>query len=697
MALAVLATPIWAQESSQPTMIETVIVTARKVEEPLHRVPFGISIVDDARDIREIRRVAKNVPGLNFAEAGVRTANTVNIRGVGSFLPLSFEDSSVPFFVDGVPLPLGAIDLEFFDISRVEVLRGPQSSVFGRNAQAGAINITTNNPSSEREMAIGIERGNLDQALGTLLLNLPASESLAARFAAQYSTRDGDIPDLNLNDNARDQDVLNLQGKIAWTPDGDTSVLLGVRTGSYQEEPVQGLLLENPDFPQLFLDTPTDFESRPIGGSVRVDRALAFANFTSITGFEAFESELSIDDSDGLVFEALTGLPPIVFNDPTADFRRLDQATTQLSQEIRLVGRLENDTAWITGLEFLTTDATYDSLSNTQFRFFGEFQNDFETDSYAVYGEVTLPITQRFQVAGGVRATYEEKSLDARFEDRSGTAESFSDDGEETFTLYTGRFSAIYDFTDLASGFVTIARGAKSGGFQLIDTDLAFGFPVGEFDSAHTWTYEAGSRGSLLDGGFAYSASIFFNDTNDEHIPVFQLVPFQGIVENLDTETYGLEVELAAQPVPGLTFTAALSLLETEITESGTAMVPAGNEVPLAPAVSYSLGARYEHPLAFASLPGSAFGDVQYQHVGERTMDAENNLNLDSFNLINLRAGWDSKQFSVYAFIDNAADEVYPASAFFIAQGSTGGPVSFGFPGRPRLYGVGVLLRFADG
>ncbi|MEM6537362.1 MAG: TonB-dependent receptor [Pseudomonadota bacterium] len=690
-----LSPSAFAQTEEAASQLDTIIVTARKVEEPLQRIPFGITVIEAPSDILETRRFAKETPGLNFTEAGVRTANTTNIRGVGSFLPLSFEDSSVPVFVDGVPLPLGAIDLDFFDIKRIEVLRGPQSSVFGRNAQAGAINITTNDPTDTPELMLGFEAGNLEQYRGKALLNGPLSKSVNARLAIQYSTRDGDVPDINLGDSARDQDVLNLNGKLAWTPGPKTNVILSARYGKYDEEPVQGLLLENAQFPQLSLDMKTDLDLDTLGVSMRIEHELGFARLTSITGVEHYEGQLSVDDSDGLVFSALTGFPSFVFNDPNNDFRNLDQANTQISQELRLDGRLGNGLIWIAGIEFLTTDAFYDSLSNTQGVLFGEFQNDFKTNSYAAYGEVTVPVSQRFQIAGGVRVTHEEKTLDALFEDRSGLGMNFSDDGEDDFTLVTGRASAVYDFAEQVSGFVTIAHGAKSGGFQLIDTDLAFGFPVGEFDSARTWTYEAGSRGSLAGGKLAYSASVFFNDTQDEHIPVFQLVPFQGIVENLDTETYGAELEVAVEPVQGFTLRGALSLLDTEITASDTPTVSAGNEVPFAPDLSYSLGARYEHPFSIAGLDGVISGSIQYQFVGERTTDAENNLELGSFDLINLRAGWDSERFSVYAFVDNATDDVYPASAFFIGPSPTGSPVSFGFPGRPRLYGVGATVRFS--
>lgn len=692
-----LASPAKSQDANDESDQrdgQEIVVTARKVEEPLRRVPFGITLIENPSDIRETRRFAKETPGLNFTEAGVRTANTTNIRGVGSFLPLSFEDSSVPVFVDGVPLPLGAIDLEFFDIERIEVLRGPQSTVFGRNAQAGAISITTKSPSQEGEFAVGFEVGNLGQYRAMGLASGPLSDTLAIRMALEYSDRDGDVPDVNLGGFARDQAVLNANTKLAWTPSDNTEATLGVRYGNYDEEPIQGLLLEDAEFPRLSLDTPTDLALETFGASLRINHDFGSVKLTSITAIEHYDGQLMVDDSDGLVFGALTGLPPIFFNDPNADFRSIMQGNTQFSQELRLTGKTAAGLVWIAGLEFLTTEANYDQLSNTTGVLFGEFRNNFSTDSYAAYAEATVPLTQRLQLIGGLRVTYEDKSFDASFDDLSGIGFDSFDTGERSFTLITGRASVTYDMTDAASLFATVARGAKSGGFQLIDTDLAFGFPNGTFDSATTWTYEIGSRGTILDGHISYGASIFFNDTTDEHIPVFQLVPFQGVVENLDTETYGAEIEMAIKPTDQLTFTGTLALLESEITDTEAIGVSSGNEVPFAPGVSYSLGAQYEFPLRLAQTDGTITANLQYQFTGSRRTEAENILKLDSFSIFNARIAWESEALSVYVFADNLFDEVYADSAFFIGPSATGANMSFGFPGRPRLYGIGAMLRF---
>lgn len=697
LALA-MATKAMAQSAEPVSMLDTIIVTARKVEEPLQRVPFAVTVITDAADIRETRRFARETQGLNFAELGVRTANTSNIRGVGSFLPLSFEDSSVPVFVDGVPLPLGAIDIEFFDIERIEILRGPQSSVFGRNAQAGVINITTANPTEDHEVGLGVEVGNFEHRRITGLLNGPLSETFAGRFAVQYNTRDGDIPDLNLGGAARDQDILNINGKLRWTPDAKTEVTLGVRFGDYNEEPTQGVLLENPSFPELSLDMPTDLRVETYGGNLNIRRDLGFGMLTSVTGVQYFQSRLSIDDTDGIIFGALTGFPSFLFNNPDTDFRNIEQDTTQISQELRLDGETASGVRWIAGVEYLSARSNYDQVSNS-FRptglLFGQYRNDFETDSFAAYGEVTVPVSARLEISGGLRVTHEEKKFEARFDDFTGLAFDTVDIGDDDFTLVTGRAAIAYDLAPTVTVFATVARGAKSGGFQLINPAVAFGIPNGGFDSAATWTYEAGSRGRLFDDRVSYSASVFFNDTDDEHVPIFQAIPFDAFVENLDTETYGGELEVIGEVFDGFSISGGLALLQTEITRSDVPGVAVGNEVPISPALSYAVGGRYERAVTLAGADGVAAASVQYQFVGKRAMDPQNSFELDSYDIVNARLGWDAKGFSIYAFADNIFDAVYASNAIFVAQSPVGEPVSFGFPGQPRRYGLGATIRFS--
>ena len=688
-----------AQDTSSATVLEPITVEARKIEEPVQRIPFGITVIGstdvERQRIQETRGFTRITPGLNLTDVGVRSGNTINIRGVGSFLPISSEDSSVPVLIDGVPVPLRAADQTSLDIERIEVLRGPQDTLFGRNAQAGAINITTADPTFEPVFEIGGEIGNHNHGRATALANGPLGRDLAGRVAFQFRTRDGDIPDLNLDDDGRDQSLTNASGKLLWLPTDDTEISLALRYGNYDEEPVQGVFLEDPEFPRTFLDNKTSSDIETIGASLTVRHDFSFGRLTSVTGLQHYTSRFEVDDTDGFVFGALTGFPLSFFNDQNADFRIDRDDSLQITQDLRLNGELESGTQWLIGLSFFRSELEFVSSTNASFFLDGVFDNDFTTTSYAAYGEVTVPITERLRLIGGLRFTHEEKELDEQFLDPSGSVAVFpSDQNSRTFNLFSGRLGVTYDFVPEVTGFATISRGAKSGGFQLFDNNVAFGRSSTAFDAATTWTYEAGVRGQFFDGLIEASGSLFLNDTENEQIPVFQLTPFQGFVENLDTQTYGAEMEVVVRPVDGLALSGGLALLHSEITSSSTQRVQVGNELPFAPAVAFNIAAEYEHPLQVFDWDGMAFGRVGYEYVGSRAVDPQNTFDLPAFDLVNLSVGWNSDSFSIYGFARNLLDENYAETAFFVGNAPNGDRVSFGIPGLPRQFGVGTTIRF---
>ena len=690
------------QEQVDGLFLDPVMVNARKIEEDIQRVPFGITVFGpesiERQDIGEVREFARDVPGLNFVDIGLRGGNIPNIRGVGSFFPLSPDDSSVPVFIDGIPLPVRAQDRELFDVEQIEVLRGPQNSLYGRNAQAGAINMTTASPTFDPVFEIGGEVGNLEQRKVTAIASGPLGEDLAGRVGAQFQRRDGDIPDINRGGDARDQSIVNATGKLLWLPGDDTEATLAIRYGNYNEQPIQGVWFEDVGFPRLFLDEKSDLDTETLGAGLTVQHDFKDMTLTSVTGVQYYNSQYKTDDSDGLAFGAFLNVPVFLFNDTSIDFRELEDEDLQLSQELRLDGEFEDGTLWLVGANVFRADFNFDAtFNNTQLSLFGDFANEFKTTSYAGFGEVTVPLIDQLRVIGGLRYTHEKKEFNGNFADLSGGGPiaRASESDSETFDLVTGRAAVTYDFLPELTAFVTVARGAKSGGFQLLSTEVALGESQGRFDTAYTWSYEAGFRGTLFKGVWDVGASVFFNDTKDEHVQLFNVGTGEGFIRNIDTETYGLELETAVRPLVGLTFSGGLALLETEITKSLDPSVDTGNDVPFAPSIAFNLASEYEHPLDLFGLEGAVFGRLEYQYVGSRAINPQNDFDLEPFDLINLRAGWDSGSVSVYAFVDNLLDETYAETALIVGESPfTGERVSLGIPGQPRLYGIGAKIRF---
>ena len=690
-----------AQPDAAAIVLDGITVTARKIEEPIQQVPFGISVLGaetiERQRIVDTPTVARQTPGLNMFDSGIRTFANANIRGTGSFSPISSDDTSVPVFIDGIPVPLRAFDQEFFDIEQIQVLRGPQNTTFGRNAQAGAISITTGQPTSQPLFQIGGEVGNLDFYRVSALASGPLTDTLAGRLSGQFDTRDGDIPNLLTDDDVRAEEIVTINGKLVWTPSDTTDVTLAARYGFYDEEPTPGALLEDTDFPRLALLPQPESETEIAGFGLTAEHDLPWATLTSVTGVQYYASDVFSDQTDGLVLGALTGFPIAFFSDPNSDTSDESEESLQYSQELRLTGELENGTQWLAGFSFYRADLDYDIDLVGPLQLQGDFSNEFTTTSYAGFGEVTVPLMDRLRGIVGFRFTRERKQFSGRFSDDTGTAlvSSFSEDGDESFNLPTGRVALSYDFLPELTGFVSISRGAKAGGFQLFDPNALQGIPTDSFNSAFTWAYEAGIRGTLLDGRLDVSASAFFNDTKDEDISDFQFEPVtRAVTENADTESFGLEIEAAYRPISGLTLSGGLALTETEITGSDVAGIDVGNELPLTPAVSFNLAAEYLHPVSAFGADGDVFGRVDYAYVGSRPVDPQNTFDLDPYDIVNLRLGWESDRVSLYGFVENVFDEVYEENVLVAGPTPAGTPASFAVTGQPRRFGVGVRLRF---
>ena len=701
----VLPAGVGAQDAVDPELadvisLDAITVTARGIEEPVQQVPFGISVFNAPRiereRVRDARSFARNTPGFNFFDSGVRGSNIPNIRGVGSFFPLSPDDTSVPVFIDGVSIPVRSQDRELFDVERIEVLRGPQNTIFGRNAQAGAISITTADPTFTPEFEIGAEIGNFSARRIQAIASGPFSSTLAGRISGQFDTRNGDFDDINLNDDVRDQQVVNANGKLLWLPGESTDASLAVRYGNYDEQSTEGVLLDDPGFPRASLDTPFSYDLETIGSGLTVTHDFGALTLTSITGIQYYTSAFSSDNTDGLIFSVIRGVPPAALNDPDNETRNVDEENLQLSQEFQLEGELENGTRWLAGFNFFRSIFEVDTRFNVENFVVGDFAEEIDTTSYSAFAEVTVPVTERLRAIAGLRFTHEVKDFENSFSGFifTGIPSETSQDDSRSFNLVTGRAALSYDFLPALTGFASVSRGAKTGGFQLLDLDSAFGFETTEFDTATTWSTEAGVRGTLLDGRLDLSASAFFNDTTDEQVQVFDVESLQFVLENLDVQTYGIELESTARPVDGLSLSTGVGFVQTEITASDDPAIAVGNEVPFAPSITFNVAGQYDYPFDILGHEGGLFGRAEYQFVGSRTVDPANSLTLESYDLVNLRVGWDSDRVSVYGFVDNLLDETYAESAFSFGTSPAGDAVHAAIPSQPRRFGVGVRLRF---
>ena len=694
--------------SPVPILLDPITVTARRVQEPIRTVPFGISAVQSEalRDqrIEETRDLFRVIPNFNYSDVGVAQSNVVNMRGIGS--SSTFLSPSVTYYIDGVPVPSRAFDQQFLDVERIEVLRGPQGTLFGQNSQAGAVSIVTVEPTDRPEFEIGGEYGNFDAYRVTATAGGSITDRLSGRVHGQVFSRDGDIRNVlfagpttiaGSDETIREQLLGAVSGRAQLDIGSDTTAALAGRFRRDRRNPTTGLLLDDPEFPRNSLDPRPENAIDAGGGSLTVEHDFGDIRLTSVTGLQVYDLELSADITDGFLASASSGAPPVVFG-ALNSLREIDEDMTQWSQELRFDGETSGGVRWVAGASGLYSDFTSGLDTTSPMAPNGLYVADIERVNLAAFGEVTVPLSDRLRFIGGLRLNRETNAFDGRFSGRPGGAPAlpaFTESGRTEDTLITGRAGLSYDLMPDLSTYVTIARGAKAGGFPFFNSAAGRGVASQPFEDSATLSYEAGVRGTLWQNRLSLSAAVFFNDTTDEQL--FVVNPIAGLfqAENADTETYGAELELTARPLTGLSLSGSLGLLQTEVTNAAAgSTVSEGNDVSLAPNLTASVGAEYRVALNDLGVPGDAFLAADYQFVGSREIDPANTARLDSYDLVHLRAGVSGERFDVYAFARNVLDEEFAVWGFRAGTSPTGAPVIGGTPGFPRTFGIGARIRF---
>ncbi|MFC3227847.1 TonB-dependent receptor [Marinibaculum pumilum] len=694
--------------TARPLVLAPVTVTARRFEEPLALVPFSLSLVDGAalqeRGIRDTRDLYRSIPNFNFTDSGLPEANLLNIRGIGA--SSAFVGPSVTYYVDGVPLPARMFDQQFLDLRRIEVLRGPQGTLFGQNAQAGAVSMVTEDPTARPAFELGGEVGSYGERRLSATASGPVTARLGGRLAADLAHRDGDIRNLQYSGpnslasddrDIREQTIGKIGGKLRLLAGDATTATLSGRFQRDRQRPTTGVLLDGPGYPANALD-PQPRNDMDSGGAVLdVQHDFAFARLTSLTGFQAYDLALETDITDGYIAAASSGLPVWAFANANA-VRRIDERSSQWSQEFRLDGGGAGGFRWVGGVSALhadfasTTDITSPALPN------GSYAAEIGTTNLAGFGEVTVPLLTGLRAVGGLRFTHERRDFDGRFTGRAGGAPavpSFSEAGDVSSGFLTGRAGLSYDLAAGLTGYATIARGAKAGGYPFYNQAAAFGIAQQAYRGSATWSYEAGLRGTVAGGRLDLSSALFLNDTKDEQLFTFNPAAGQFQVQNADTRTYGGELEFALRPVESLTLRGDLALLQTAITRSdANSGLQDGNDLPYAPAFTASLGADYLLAARPLGLPGDFILGAEYQYVGSREIDPANSHRLSGYGLVNLRGGWQGDGADIYGYVRNLLDADYVQSGYRAGVSTTGSPVIGVVPGQPLSFGIGARLRF---
>ena len=624
----------------------------------------------------------------------------VSIRGLGLNDYAVNNNPAAGIYIDEVYLVSPAmLTFQLFDMERVEVLKGPQGTLYGRNTTAGAVKFISKKPTEEFEGYLSADYGRYDHFVLEGAMSGQIAEGLTGRVAAQTSQRnDGFQLNRATGDKVGEIDRSAWRGLLNWQPSEDLDVFLNVHGGFDNSDTllvkVDNALtpvddgIADPFSSSAGNDTLLDNES--YGASLAVNWHISeYLTLASVTGYEDYERSHD-EDRDGTVLVHLDGL---FLNN-----------IEQISQELRLT-YVKDEYVLIAGVFYgrdeVSTRDNFDAsallpLLGVPADAVGNEYNQ-EADSYAVFGHAEWQFHEHWKVTAGLRYTEEDKEFNDAFTFlRFGEAEvqvfaPISND--YSVSNLSGKAGIDYSGFENTLLYASFSRGFKSGNFQ---GQLTFNpADLQAFDKELVSAYEIGAKTQLLNNSLQFNVSAFFYDYEGVQIygPIFQhelLGPLFGITNAGDAEVYGAEFDLLWRVAAGLDIRLGLGLLDTEITDSFVPNVAEGSNLPNSPDVNFNAGVKYQWNLtpslvADIMLDTSYKDDVSYDIVNQPMETLEN-----GYWITNARAGISSAngRWGVHLWAKNITDEVYRTQ---VLTSSVGFGENYGLP---ATYGVSVDLNW---
>lgn len=573
VAALTFGTGAYAQQApgADRMALEEVIVTAQKREERLQDVPISVSVIGAdtfaAFKLNETTDIQNLVPGVSLTNsAGPRNFGFF-IRGIGtsSFASESIEGSTA-YVLDGVVLGQAGSSLaDLPDVERVEVLRGPQGTLFGKNASAGVINVTTRNPSAELEADASLSWANPDnERKVTAVVTGPISDSTGFLLSARMNKRDGYIDNVFDGRELNDRDDYGARGKLAIKPSDDVSIML---IGDYWKRdaecciwtlrstgPAPSVAPEQQSLATGIVPGPGN-ERQNVNGDV-------------FTTTESYGTSAHIDyDFGGYTLTAITAWRRWLTNDGLdsdsspnnlLDVNFTDFKQQQVTQELRISSPRQGSFDYVAGLFYFDGDVNSRSrqvFATVPFPFFSRIVDiDATTTNVAAFGQLNVHVTEQLTLIAGGRALREETTAaKRRFDPRLNLRDHASAEKEDDAIVWRGGLQ--YAFTDDITAFATATRGYKGGGY---DTNI--GLPtLPNVEPEEPISYELGLRTQWPTQGLIFNITGF--KTKVDGYQTSARDPVQSIyyIRNAEADTQGGEFDLTARPLADHDLTLMLS------------------------------------------------------------------------------------------------------------------------------------------
>ena len=674
-----------AHAQASDDVIDEIVVTSRYRAEKLSDIPISITpfTIDDIKRYRieRINRVASLTPNLRFSDDQEVGVSTLVIRGVSQ--NRGTGQPPVSFRVDGVSATNNLLTTQdMFDIESIDVLRGPQGALYGRNAIAGAILVSTRQPTATPEYRLRFRAAEgSDYMLAGSASGPISSDKVLGRFAFRLQDREGQLRNAYLDNQLVDYKKSSaFRGRLLI--ESSDKLTFDLRAQYIDQDGGSGYFMPGSNFflplpppnPPIIVDVPEyEIQSNKLGKSfvkaselsAKIDYDMGWATLTSVTSFTDVDSG-NDQDLDQTLVEAI-------------DILVIDESQT-IAQEFRLVSDDDRSLRWVAGVSYFGQDR-FRSLGTT---FLGTqvppAAQDLELENFAVFGNLSYDISDALEL-----------TLAARWDEE--TPKDLTQGRSETFSEFQPKASLAYNFREGLLGYVTIGKGFRAGGFNNVAPGS--NFPPG-FDKESLVSYEAGLKSSAYGGRLRTGMSLFFIDYTDMQYFLFDQTGTQANINVKSSEIVGGELELAAQPTDSLLLNLGIAFTESEILEYEEVegvLVPAseiiGREVPGAPVVSVNFSLQHTASLS----DGMNFvSRLDYEHRGKTFWTLDNLDTQSAYNLTNLSIALEKEHWTARLYVNNLFDEEY--IEWFFARRFIGLPADIAWPSKPRQVGLEFSLRY---
>lgn len=697
----VAAEPILAADDAGDSLAE-VIVTSQRREQNQRDVPASLTVFSaesiEQQNFQGVENYFSQTPNVSFTTQGSRDRKVLALRGISDQLSpdSNIRQGSFAFYIDEFDVAPGTSNPELVDVDRIEVLRGPQGTYFGRNSVGGAINIVTRQPTNDWFLEGSSQYSSFNTLDSHIIMNAPVvNDVLALRVVGRYERSDGNIKNINPIGGGNDNTYEYGKAQLRFTPTDRLTIDLigattkedvGMRDGVpsgvlatfsqflYGQPPYNGQAI--PDgvgfYPrnrtEVNFNRPQDVGTKFWYGESRVRYAAEAFSITNVLGYIS-SNEFLMGDIDGSSIDFF--------------YERESIKRSALSEELRVQSNPGKVIDWTAGLFF-----SHDIGHTRQFTYAGnqatlglppDFEvtssySDGDAKSYAAFAEGVWHATPSLAATLGGRYTHEKVSQVA-YNTSSGVINNLVDAGAG-FSNFSPRLSLNYALNDTRNVYATISRGFKSGGVQP-GTPLT----TQSYAPETLWNYEVGFKGELLDRRVQLNSSVFymswknmqtetaFGQTNSSGA-----IEFTQVIGNAaSAKSYGVESEVIGRVLPELTLSGGVGYDQATFTNyrnayiDGTFSDLSGARLPNAPRWTGHAAAEYNRHIdsghdGFVRLEWNFKGGIKPDLTSE--VHSGFPWDVPSYNVTNLRLGVTTETWDVVAFAENLFDRTYYTNAY---------------------------------